>query len=189
VTAALFAWCLEIPVDPTTPREVQMLLALALSVARHPWLWLSAELSAVAKEIEGILVASGESWTPESITRRWTSLQKLGRDLGHLEESVAKESMLRLRDLNSQEELSAGELLWQGQLGYCVLKDPARRTEEKNVNVLLVQTGGEGDTKVLRSNYLNPVRGLAGAYGLGGDEEQLVEFLESLSRGLDVAES
>ena len=57
--------------------------------------------------------------------------------------------------------------------------------------MLLVQTGaGEGGkTKVLRSNYLNPVRGLAGSYARSKDAEHLVEFLESLGKGLEVPES
>lgn len=184
VTAALFVWSLEIPSEPRTPREVQMLLALALSVARHPWLWRAGDPTAVAEEVEGILMAATGSWSAESIVSRWGQLQLLGRDLGRLEESVSEESMQKLRELNSQKKLRVGELLWQGRLGYCVLEEPALRTEKKNVEVLLLQTGaGEPETKVLRSNLLNPVRGLLGGEERGEDTGQLGEFLESLRTG------
>ena len=184
VTAALFVWSLEIPSEPRTPRDVQMLLALALSVARHPWLWCAGEPAAVAEEVEGILMAASGSWSAESIASRWEKLQLLGRDLSRLEDSVSGESMQRLRELNPQEKLPAGELLWQGRLGYCILEVPALRTEEKNVEVLLLQTGtGEPETRMLRSNLLNPVRGLLGAEARGEGTEHLGEFLESLRTG------
>ena len=161
-----------------------MLLALALSVARHPWLWRAGAPTVVAEEVEGILTAAGGSWSAESITSRWEELQLLGRDLGRLEDSVGDEGMQELRERNSHEKLSAGELLWQGRLGYCVLDEPARRTEEKNVEVLLLQTGtGEVETRMLRSNLLNPVRGLLGAEARGKGTEHLGEFLESLRTG------
>ena len=129
------------------------------------------------------MAASG-SWSAESIASRWEKLQLLGRDLSRLEDSVSGESMQRLRELNPQEKLPAGELLWQGRLGYCILEVPALRTEEKNVEVLLLQTGtGEPETRMLRSNLLNPVRGLLGAEAQGEGTEHLGEFLESLRTG------
>jgi len=161
-----------------------MLLALALSVARHPWLWRAGDPATVAEEVEGVLMAATGSWSAESIAGRWEQLQLLGRDLGRLEDSVRKESMQKLRELNSQETLRVAELLWQGRLGYCVLEEPALRTEEKKVEVLLLQTGsGEPETKVLRSDLLNPVRGLLGTEARGEDTALLGGFLESLRAG------
>ena len=184
VTAALFVWSLEIPSEPRTPSDVQMLLALALSVARHPWLWRAGDPMAVAEEVEGILKAASGSWSAESIESRWERLQRIGRDLGRLEDSVKDDSMQQLRQLNSQEQMRAGELLWQGRLGYGVLEKAALRTEEKNVDVLLLQTGnGEPETKMLRSDFLNPVRGLLAARARAEDTEHLGDLLESLRTG------
>jgi hypothetical protein len=163
-----------------------MLLSLALSVARHPWLWLSADLAAVAGEVEAILVAATDAWSPDSIECRWQNLQTLGKEIRLLEDSVIGQSMARLRELNPQQALASGELVWQGSLGYCVLKEPASRGERRNVEVLLVQRGtGEGDTKDLRSDLLNPVRGLAASDATPEHEDMqhLMKFLGSLSRG------
>lgn len=190
VTAALFVWGLEIQSKPKTPREVQMLLSLALSVARHPWLWLSADQTAVGQEVEAILAASSDEWSSDAIASRWLRLQALGRELGLLEDTVRRQGMSRLRALNLQQNLASGELVWQGALGYCVLKEPASREERNNVEVFLVQTGTtEEETKVLRSDLLNPVRGFAASDATSGGEEvqHLAEFLRSLSRGLERA--
>lgn len=187
VTAALFVWSLEIPMEPRTPRELQMLLSLALSVARHPWLWLSVDLAAVAEEVEAVFVASSDTWSSDEISDRWLQLKSLGRELWTLEQAVEQQGIARLRGLNPHQELAEGELVWQGALGYCVLKAPASRKEKKHAEVLLVQLGGtDTESKTIRSDFLNPVRGLAASGVIPGNKEMrhLMEFLRSVALGV-----
>ena len=186
VTAALFVWSLEIPTEPKTAREVQMFLSLALSVARHPRLWLAADQAAVAEEVSAILVAASDAWSREEIASRWLDLHSLGRELWNLERAVRQQGIAQLREQNLQQDLPEGELVWQGALGYCVLKEPASRKEKKHVEVLLVQSGAtEVESKTLRSDLLNPVRGFATSVDVPGnnDMRHLVEFLRSMAAG------
>jgi hypothetical protein len=187
VTAALFVWSLEIPPEPRTPREVQMLLSLALSVARHPRLWLSADRAEVAREVEAIRVASSDAWSSDAISARWLELQCLGRDLSNLEKFLSRIGPQKARSLNEQETVEVGELLWQGMLGYCVLKEQVSRPEAKSVEVLVVQAAeSHTGTKTLRSDLLNPVRGLARAMEASGEPEALSSFLSVIcSSSLD----
>lgn len=95
--------------------------------------------------------------------------------------------MSRLREINPQEAMATGEFVWQGALGYCVLREPASREEKKDVEVVLIQTGtSERETRVLRSDLLNPVRGLADSQPVPEEKkmQSFVEFLRSLSCGV-----
>lgn len=100
---------------------------------------------------------------------------------------MEEQGIVRLRKLNHQQDVEEGELVWQGKLGYCVLKESASRGEYRNVEVLMVQSGPTGvEGTILRSDLLNPVRGLAlsGAVVEADRAGQLVQFLDSLKRGI-----
>ncbi len=190
LAAALFAWSLEVPNEPTTPREAQVALALAIAISRQPWLWISENLEETATELASLLRATGESHDAASIRNRWDGLIKLGRALKRFERALATAEVSDLRSRNRSREVSQGELLWQGKLGYCVAEAPADRTSSEKVSVLLVQGTGE-ESRWIKAGFLNPVRGLFNEVGLLsesagdiGDVEVLKDFVRRLQVGI-----
>jgi hypothetical protein len=187
VAAALFAWSLEIPDVATTPAEARLRLALALAVTRCPAIWVRQDVAAIADELDRILKATKGHFDGNEIRARWNSLALLARALERFERTVAKSSVLELVDANPQKQVRAGDLVWQGPLGYCVVTEAADRSERLNASVLPLHSQGAKATRV-RANYLNPVAGLLGVDSIRqplGDELAAVlrEFIRSVESG------
>jgi hypothetical protein len=186
VTAALFAWGLEANRTPTTPREAQALLALALSLARHPWVWVSDKPEQVAAELDTILRATAGHYDEAMITQSWQELMSLAGALlvfdSTLQAALSGGGVMNLVSQNQRVGVSRGELLWQGRLGYCVAGEDANRGSRNPVNVLPLQLSGIQGTKV-SSAYLNPISGLMDIPDLcPGLSESQRQLLRELSR-------
>lgn len=159
VAAALLAWSLEIPDHPSTPREAQLLLTLALAISRYPWLWVATDVDAMASELEGLLRATGERMEVAEIQTRWRDLMALGEALQRFEGSLEPIDFKDLRLGNRADRIEAGDLTYQGPLGYCIAEDARERTRRHNVRLLLLK-GSDSDEKLIRADFVNPIRGL-----------------------------
>lgn len=190
LTAALFAWSLEIPDRPTTARGTQLLLTLALAVSRHPWLWISSDLTAVAAALESLLKATEETFDEEAIESRWRQLMQLGQALNRFESAVKAVPVQELRERNQQAQVRPGEILYQGSLGFCVAQEPVNRSVGGNIQVLTLH-GDNQEAKKVGTLYLNPLAGLLETEDIipgyrieTADLEVLHRFVENLEAGL-----
>lgn len=190
LAASLFAWSLEISEEPTTPRETQLLLALALAVARHPWFWISAEPEEMASSLANLLKATSDSFDAATIEKRWRSLIELGQAIMGLESAVAEVPMKVLHMKNRQAHIEEGEILVQGALGFCVPMESIDRPSSANVPVLTLH-GDQRAVLLIKAAFLNPLNGLLQEVqflnGLGvpdADLETLQLFAWSLQEGL-----
>jgi hypothetical protein len=159
LAAALFAWSLELPATPTTPTAAQGWVVLALAVARHPWLWGLQAVQAVERHLFELLRATSVDFSDRDISTRWSTFTRLGEALFCLEACLDRRSLPLWIAQNEWKEVAAGDLVWQGALGYCVTQKPATRSGSPNVPCLLVETTS-ATTKRLAAHLLNPVRDL-----------------------------
>ena len=159
VAAALLAWSLQIPDRPSTPREAQLLLTLALAISRYPWLWVATDIDTMARGLEGLLTATGERMEVGEIQKRWRDLLTLGEALQRFEKSLETVEFKDLKVGNRADRIEAGDLAYQGPLGYCIAEEARERTKQHKVRVLLLK-GVESDEKLIRADFVNPIRGL-----------------------------
>ncbi len=125
LAAALGCWALSTPDEAASSAHAWFDLASALGVARLPWLWQTGGNTAISKEIAAILAltSQGDDREVESTERRWRTLIRRGFALGRLESAAAACEIGPMRDRIAQSDISEGELLWQGRVGFCVAKE------------------------------------------------------------------
>jgi len=88
----------------------------------------------------------------------WVRLIRRGEALRALEASLDGHSPAGIRERISRDQVSRGELLWQGTSGYCVVQEDCRRSQANNVPVLRLQgTEGEG---LFRTDFIIPMQTL-----------------------------
>lgn len=192
VAAALFAWSLEIPSEPTTPQEAQLLLALALAVARHPWLWISPDLDRMASVLVDLLKASYDHDNASGIEARWQQLVCLGRALNGLEAALAQIQLSDICQYNRQASIQQGEIVYQGVLGFCVAENFADRLGKVKLPVLTLH-GERRVPTLLSPRLLNPLNGLLQESRLLAelglkvvDVDILKDFVDRLQSGLSM---
>ena len=88
----------------------------------------------------------------------WVKLIRRGEALRALESALEGQSPAGIRERITGDQISRGELLWQGTSGYCVVLDHCRRSQEKFVPVLKLQ-GREGEG-LFKPAFLIPMRKL-----------------------------
>ncbi|HVT46651.1 MAG TPA: hypothetical protein VHD57_02600 [Vicinamibacterales bacterium] len=159
LAAALFAWSLELPEPPSTPTAAQGWVVLALAVARHPWLWSLQDVQAVERHLCDLLRATSVDFSDREISARWSIFTRLGEALFELEACLDRRSLPQWTAQNEWKDVAAGDLVWQGGLGYCVTLTPATRAGSQNVQCLPVETIS-ATAKRLAAKLLNPVRDL-----------------------------
>lgn len=184
LTAVLFAWSLEIPDQPTTARETQLLLALALSVSRHAWLWLSSDLSGVASSLASLLKATANSYDEKALEARWAELMELGRALHGLESAIRKLALQDLLLRNRQQQICRGEIVFQGAWGFCVVQESADRSGGANVPLLTLH-GEDQQTKSFKARCLNPLAGLLETNDVIPENRIEPQDLDALRRFID----
>jgi len=162
LSAALAAWAQSSGEEIKTPGEARLALSCVLSVARLPWLWRGGTTRAIATELTSLLVQTAdEKTTDKAFWERfegiWLQLMRWGSALRRLETVLEGHTPAQLAGKIRQDEIAAGELLWQGQSGFCVASESCQRSQKQSVHVLHLQ----GTTnKPFRSEYLIPLRGL-----------------------------
>ena len=190
LASALGCWALSTQAKATSPEHARFDLASALSVAQLPWLWQTGGNERIAKEIaEAFAYTSRDQdldW--KSIEHRWLTLIRRGYALDRLQKAIASVGVVDLRGRIRQRNVEPGELLWQGNYGFCVAKQDCDRADGQKVEVLVLQ---QNDVpKLFVGSYLMPVAGLLEDGVLDEDtipakvRKELQEMVEELRVGL-----
>lgn len=161
LSAALAAWSMTAPPNILTPEHIVFFLANVLAVARLPWLWLGGHPGQIGKELGSMLANTGGMPSDESLKRFeevWVSLMRRGEALRALEEALNGHTPAELREQIRNDNVTRGDLLWQGSSGYCVAMCSARRSAKDITPVLSLQSTKK-ETAFL-SHFLIPIRSL-----------------------------
>lgn len=193
LSAALIGWKLCAPTDDVTPEAARFALVTVLAVARLPWLWQGGESMKIEKEVELLLAHTADPGVNQDVLRRqaeteWDLLLRRGQALRLLETAVSRIEPKEIKDRIRSAELCPGDLLWQGDAGFCVVRQRALRTTEVKVKVLKLQDS-EGE-KLFDASFAIPMRELLNEDIVPrsetfGDEPRLVlrELIDDLSKG------
>lgn len=165
LSAALIGWYLT----ALTPGDgsfeaMRFAVAAALAVARLPWLWHGGTQEEIEKELAVLLrhTAEGGMVREERIgwaEAEWKRLTQRGQALGCLEATVRGTSLGALRDRIEIDELTPGDVLWQGTAGFCVVTRRCSRSGGEYVPVLKLQ-GQEAGKSEFSASATVPVRAL-----------------------------
>lgn len=195
LSAALASWALAVPSPITNPKQALFALACAESIAKFPWLWNIDHPEEVANKLKEILIYTGtlkvnddnaEKWL--RISKLWKELVQRGVALRKLQRHLDELSLNKVRTLVSREKVKAGELLWQGTIGLCVLGKDCKRTTKTPVPVLCLQSPEQD--KPFAPDYLVPFDALLSKdiiqdSSFGEKERRVLEdFTSQLSEGL-----
>ena len=142
LAAALLGWAFAVPPKGASAEATRFKLAVALAVARLPWLWDAGDPAAVTRELELLARTTspgGLGTTATAIHEARELTLRRGHALMHFENAVSTVAPADLRARIRRSEVAAGDLLWQGKAGYCVAMDHAARTDKVKVPVLKLQ--------------------------------------------------
>lgn len=162
LSAAFATWSIKVTApNKATPAHASYVLAQILAVARLPWLWRGGTPERIGQEIVGMR-SNTEGTLSEieckHIENVWVQLIRRGEALKALEYALAGHSPAEICERIHQDQMMRGELLWQGDSGYCVLLAASRRSQIKNVPVLRLQ--GQQVESNFKPKFLIPLRGL-----------------------------
>lgn len=190
LAAALLGWAFAVAPRDGSPAWARFELATALAVARLPWLWDGGDTQAVGRELEVLLAHTRlERASEVSVTDAWHGLLRRGHALLRLEQAAHGIPPDVLRSRVKADALRAGELLWQGTAGYCVVVAPTSRSKMGKVPVLRLQQRVEQSQ--FAAAYTMPVSLLVdesvipATSGFGDEPRQVLrEFVGELAVGL-----
>lgn len=111
----------------------------------------------------------------------WVRLIRRGEALRALEEVLEGHSPAEIRTRIRENHVSRGELLWQGNSGYCVALSSCQRSGKDKVPVLCLQ-GMKKKTDFL-SAFLIPLRALLDS-GVLPEAERLVDASRQVIRDM-----
>jgi hypothetical protein len=193
LSAALLGWAFAAAPDEVSPSSARFHLAVALAVARLPWLWDSGDEKAVARELEVLLAHTGkpEEHSAALMRAAWERMLRTGHALMRLEGAASAVPLDGLRARIQAPALRTGDLLWQGGAGYCVVTKTTPRVEKQKVPVLRLQDGSEESqfgapyTMPIGSLLEQAVIPLSPEFGTE-PRRVLREFLTELRSGLGV---
>jgi hypothetical protein len=160
LAAALLGWAFAAVPERPSPASARFHLAVALAVARLPWLWCTGDEEAVARELEVLLAHTGtpETNSAAAVRATWERMLQRGHALLRLEDAANAVPLGALRARMQASELFAGDLLWQGTAGYCVVTKATPRAEGQKVPVLKLQK--QSEEAIFMAPYTMPVGSL-----------------------------
>jgi len=190
LSAALAMWAFTCPTVAARPEKARFALATRTAVARLPWIWNLHRIDEVADEINRI--ASRTGWLREKAGRHWNDITVLwnrmlgeGRALAKFETVLADRSVTDWRSVIEVNEVKAGTLLWQGRLGFCVVKEYVDcKIDTGAIPVLLLRA--ERREANIMSSLILPAKTLLDAIApkdvrlTGRDAELLTEFMRQV---------
>ena len=192
LSAALIGWYLAVPADGAQSfATARFKLAAALAVARLPWLWQSEDLNGIAEELGSLLTHTADpGLSPEEIKGRaeaeWNLLMHRGHALRRLESAVSNTTPASIREKIAIEELRPGDLLWQGEAGFYIVRHGWSRNSGEDASVS--ELGGEGVEIRFKASHIVPVRTLLEEEAVPGGchfddrpRKVLREFIRELS--------
>jgi hypothetical protein len=191
LAAALLGWAFAVVPEEASPTSARFHLAVALAVARLPWLWDTGDEAAVARELEILLAHTGvpEASSAAPVREAWERMLRRGHALLRLEDAAKAVPLAALRARIRAPELLAGDLLWQGAAGYCVVTKATPRLEGQKVPVLRLQNQSEESHFV--APYTMPIGSLLEeavlppSPGFSTEPRRVLrEFLDELRSGL-----
>jgi hypothetical protein len=185
LAAALLGWAFAVVPDGDASISARFRLTSALAVARHPWLWDGGNETAVARELEVLLAHTGEHHgiSTESIGTAWERMLRVGHALLRLEAVASAVPSNEIRARIQVRELLAGDLLWQGTAGYCVVARKTTRAEGEKVPVLKLQD--QLQEAQFMASYAVPIRSLLDDAVIPVSREFDTEPRRALSEFLD----
>lgn len=197
LSAALIGWYLA-ALGPgsgslsRSPTAARFTLAAALAVARLPWLWCGGSQEEISKELAVLLAHMADSGLDRHegtdwAEGQWRRLNQRGQALYCLETAVRSTSLEAIRKRIRVDELPPGEVLWQGNAGFCVVLQGRSRSGKYKVPVLKLQ--GDSAETAFRADATVPIRALLDEHVIPltpdfGDGPRLVlaEFIRELSK-------
>jgi hypothetical protein len=190
LSAAIAAWAMATPSGPIIPEHAAHALAQVLAVARLPWLWRGGKTERIGEELGRILLNTEETLSKTKLKRietSWLRLIRKGEALRALEEILSDQLPAVIRDQILEDQISCGELLWQGTSGYCVALENCDRSQRRNVRVLKLQ--GMKKESAFRSDFLIPLRSIIDNRGLPKTDrlsmeakQVILEMIEEIAR-------
>ena len=194
LSAALIGWYLA-ALTPSggSPEAARFRLAAALAVARLPWLWEGGNQDDVSRELAVFLAHTAEGGT--NLEERngwaeaeWERLAQRGQALRCLEATIRSEGLEVLRGRIRIDALQPGDVLWQGEAGFCVVLRRCSRSGKDRIPVLKLQ--GKGTEALFLASATVPVRCLLDEEVIpltpdfdDGPRRVLREFIGELSSG------
>ena len=164
LSAALIGWYLvAIRSNFKSSRTVRFCLATAIARNRLPWLWEGGTQEDIVKELNLFLShATGTGLEYDEfiqfaetewnlLERRGAALRRFNEVLGNITHSVVRHSL-------SVDEVSPGEVSWQGRVGLCIVLRRCFRSSDSNVPVLKLQ--GNGGETLFKAQSIVPIRSL-----------------------------
>jgi hypothetical protein len=191
LAAALLGWAFAVVPEEASPTSARFHLAVALAVARLPWLWDTGDEAAVARELEILLAHTGvpEASGAAPVREAWERMLRRGHALKRLEDAAKAVPPDELRARVQAPELLAGDLLWQGNAGYCVVTKTTPRRKGQRVPVLRLQN--QPGEAYFMASYTMPIGSLLeetvlpASPGFSTEPRQVLrEFLDQLRSGL-----
>jgi len=148
-----------------TQLQLRFDLSCTLSVARLPWLWLGGDNSLIASELVQTLVFANQIRKSnqndlEIINQKWKKIILRGLAIREFENAMEGHTPDELKDRIIQNEISKGELLWQGESGFCVAIQFFRRSGPNDAAMVLMFQGQKGEVTWGSSQYIIPIRAL-----------------------------
>lgn len=200
LAAAMAAWALAVPTNIQTPAYARFRLTCVLAIARLPWLWRGGPEDAIALELQKVLsltILKNDRW--HSINDWWLKLMRQGEALRRLEIALIGQKPVDLCHLIKQDDIDAGELIWQGRSGFLVATSPTKRSSDEAVRFIYLQSRppcpvedkpDEAEWKKESKRFLIPLKALLDedvlpSSELFGDKErrELVKFIDELAQG------
>jgi len=160
LVAGLASWALAVSPGGQSPEHARFFLGSALSIARMSWLWDGLDQDELSRAFAELLIQSGISGESQldAFTQQWVLLVRRGHALRRFEAAVLGLNVGEVATRVHQPSVKAGDLLWQGKLGFCVVSVGAERTPNSNVSVLRVF--GSKDKSTLKGSLALPISAL-----------------------------
>ena len=158
LSATLFAWALAV----STASDIyakQFYFAQCICAGQLPWLWMGGTEQEILERTLSIVKQTPcgiSSIDTESLYALRVSLIRKGIALVSLQKAIVTVGIEKLRDQIGDIDLSAGDLLWQGKMGICIITKTPNSPDE-DINTICLQKP-DGETVVSRK-FAVPVRG------------------------------
>lgn len=186
LSASLVRWAFDAPKHTDVVRDIKFQLACSLLVARLPWLWIGDEkdelINALHDASDG--VSADDEEAPPELFEYSDKFAERGRALEPIEHALRFESVPTLCKKLTWERLDIGDLVWQGNEGYCVVKLATKRALSRVTTQSLLTD----KDKVFDSAYVIPLRAFleeSSQCGLSLTEKHkkvLREFLDDIAK-------
>ncbi len=193
LSASLVRWAFDAPKHTDVVRDIKFQLACSLLVARLPWLWIGAEKDELINALHDASdsVSADDEEAPSGLFNYSDKFAERGRALEPIEHALRFESVPTLCKKLTWERLDIGDLVWQGNEGYCVVKQATNRVSSRVTTQSLLTD----KDKVFDSAYVIPLRAFLEESSqcdlslTGKHKEALREFLDDIAEGYRSAHS